>query len=88
MDFLDEDAETTHRLWRINRTLMEVGDTVRQGYLTLRQMAKDRGYEVEDVDKDMTLEQFKDRYGSQPTVGQPSRSQLDKILTHAADGGT
>lgn len=31
MDFLDEDAETTHRLWRINRTLMEVGDTVRQG---------------------------------------------------------
>eukprot|EP00730_Choanoeca_flexa_P018411 TRINITY_DN8947_c0_g1_i1.p1 TRINITY_DN8947_c0_g1~~TRINITY_DN8947_c0_g1_i1.p1 ORF type:complete len:216 (+),score=34.92 TRINITY_DN8947_c0_g1_i1:85-732(+) len=56
------------RLWRVKVTVSE--------------LCRDRGFVVDDEDINMTLDDFKQRFGSAPLEGKPSRSDLNTTFTH------
>lgn len=70
---MDDEAET-YKLWRIRKTVMQVGvfsyfnlKCVRFLIHTLLlQLAHDRGYLVTQDELDQTLEQFKEQFGDKP----------------------
>lgn len=76
---MDDEAET-YKLWRIRKTVMQVGDGVLFLSLTLltnfnslkwfTQLSHDRGYLVTQDELDQTLEQFKDQFGDKPRYKQ------------------
>lgn len=66
-----DDAQETERLWRIRKTLM--------------QMCHDRNYIVKQEELDQTLEEFKDEFGSKPSIGQPKRSELTILVMRYSD---
>eukprot|EP00038_Savillea_parva_P003471 m.126243 g.126243 ORF g.126243 m.126243 type:complete len:216 (+) comp11184_c0_seq1:362-1009(+) len=53
---------------------------------TLKQMCNDRGYLVLDEDANITLEQWKERFGDKPvTESRPQRKDLTFLVQHADD---
>eukprot|EP00045_Choanoeca_perplexa_P003300 m.29740 g.29740 ORF g.29740 m.29740 type:complete len:217 (-) comp11971_c0_seq1:69-719(-) len=59
------------RLWRVKATVAE--------------LCRDRGFQVDDDDISMTLDDFKHRYGSAPLEGKPARSDLNTTFKHETD---
>uniref|UniRef100_A0AC35UCV0 RPB5 homolog n=1 Tax=Rhabditophanes sp. KR3021 TaxID=114890 RepID=A0AC35UCV0_9BILA len=64
---LSDELETS-KLWRIRRTVT--------------QLCHDRGYLVTDDELNLTLDDFKTTFGSQPSQGKPSRSDLTMLVAH------
>lgn len=53
---------------------------------TLKQMCNDRGYMVLEEDVNITLEQWKEKFGDKPvTEGRPSRKELSFLVQHQED---
>jgi DNA-directed RNA polymerase I, II, and III subunit RPABC1 len=67
---MDDDDEI-YKLWRVRKTAL--------------QLCHDRGYIITSEELDQTLDQFKEIFGSRPSAGQPSRSQLVILVAHNDD---
>lgn len=52
----------------------------------LVQMCRDRGYDVSPEDSSMELEDFIAKFGSKPSIGKPSRSDLNTIVSDTTTG--
>ncbi|XP_041448647.1 DNA-directed RNA polymerases I, II, and III subunit RPABC1-like isoform X2 [Drosophila obscura] len=65
------DEAVLNKLWRIRRTVFEMGH--------------DRGFLVTKDELDQTLQEFKDLFGDAPSAQRPMRSDLNMLLTHDDD---
>lgn len=66
-----DDEETTFRLWRIRKTVM--------------QMCHDREYLVTQEELDQDVDGFKAQFGDRPSENHPSRSDLSILVAHNED---
>ncbi|TKR94596.1 hypothetical protein L596_008861 [Steinernema carpocapsae] len=68
---ITDDSVQTWRLWRIRKTLT--------------QMCHDRDFIIAQEELDMTLEEFGEKFGKEPSVGNPSRNSLTLLVAHRTD---
>jgi DNA-directed RNA polymerase I, II, and III subunit RPABC1 len=63
-----DDDEETYKFWKIRQTAL--------------QLCHDRGYLVISEELDQSLEDFKEKFGCKPSMGQPKRSDLLILVQH------